>query len=284
MNTPNPLVPSGSLLEQHKTKGKSNLLIAVFTILAIHVVLFGGLLIQGCKRDNRTETTKLENTNFPAVDTNATFFTNYPAVETNPPGVAPPPGTATNPPPTGIAGVPPGPGTIPGAVELTGAAKEYKVVKGDTFSKIAKAHHITVSAMVKANPGVDSAHLKIGQVLQVPAPTPAKPAAGSPAGTLPPEAAAMGTTEAGASLLYSVKAKDTLTKIATAHGVTVKALSQANQLKTDRLQVGQKLKIPPKAAASPTTAAPSPAATRAPAYPPPTGAPPIGATPGGASR
>src|SRR5207247_1668197 len=31
---------------------KPNIKIAVATILAIHLVLFGGLLLQGCKRDN----------------------------------------------------------------------------------------------------------------------------------------------------------------------------------------------------------------------------------------
>ena len=46
MNTPNPLIPQGSL--QQQSKGKSNLRIAVLTIVAIHVVVLGGLLMQGC--------------------------------------------------------------------------------------------------------------------------------------------------------------------------------------------------------------------------------------------
>jgi LysM repeat protein len=44
--------------------------------------------------------------------------------------------------------------------------------------------------------------------------------------------------------VYVVKAGDTLTAIAKAHGSTVKAIRAANNLKTDRLLVGKKLKIP----------------------------------------
>jgi hypothetical protein len=46
MNTPNPLIPQGSFLEQQKSKSKSNLFIAVLAILAIHIVFFSGLLMQ----------------------------------------------------------------------------------------------------------------------------------------------------------------------------------------------------------------------------------------------
>ena len=46
--------------------------------------------------------------------------------------------------------------------------KNYSVVKGDTYSKIAKANGVSVSALAKANPGVDPAKLKVGQVLHIP--------------------------------------------------------------------------------------------------------------------
>jgi LysM repeat protein len=44
--------------------------------------------------------------------------------------------------------------------------------------------------------------------------------------------------------LYVVKSGDSLTRIAKAHGTTVKALKAANDLKGDRIVVGAKLKIP----------------------------------------
>jgi LysM repeat protein len=44
--------------------------------------------------------------------------------------------------------------------------------------------------------------------------------------------------------LYVIKSGDTLTRIARAHGTTVKALRAANGLEGDRIVVGAKLKIP----------------------------------------
>ncbi len=44
--------------------------------------------------------------------------------------------------------------------------------------------------------------------------------------------------------LYVIKSGDTLTRIAKAHGTTVKALKAANSLVNDRIVVGAKLKIP----------------------------------------
>ena len=52
MSTPNPLIPQGTL-QAKASRGASNIRIAVATIIAIHVVFFGGLLLQGCKRDNK---------------------------------------------------------------------------------------------------------------------------------------------------------------------------------------------------------------------------------------
>src|SRR5947207_260229 len=50
MNTPNPLIPQGSL--ERQSKGKSTVRIAIFTIISIHAVFFAGLLMQGCRRDD----------------------------------------------------------------------------------------------------------------------------------------------------------------------------------------------------------------------------------------
>ena len=44
--------------------------------------------------------------------------------------------------------------------------------------------------------------------------------------------------------IYVVKSGDTLSRIAKAHGTTVKALKTANNLGNDRIVVGSKLKIP----------------------------------------
>ena len=52
MNNPNPLIPQGSLLQQ-RAKGKPHLRVAIF-IVAVHLVFLGGLLIQGCKKEDET--------------------------------------------------------------------------------------------------------------------------------------------------------------------------------------------------------------------------------------
>ena len=248
MNNSNPLVPQGSMLEQ-KSKGHARTRLAVFfvCILAVHVIGLMALLMAGCKREQPAS---------PPPETNVvppTFEpTNLATVETNAliaPPVAPPPAAA----PT--ATLPPTP---------TPSTTEYVVAKGDSFYSIGKKLGLSSRAIQEANPGVDSTKLKVGQKLAIPSPASSPPAlAGQPATGLLP----------GSEQVYVVKSGDTLTKIAAKHGATVKALRAANALKTDKIKVGQRLKIPVKTAA-PTPSAPaeavpmSPAPVPAPAIPP----------------
>jgi len=53
-----------------------------------------------------------------------------------------------------------------------------------------------------------------------------------------------------------VKSRDTLTQIARTHGTTVTAIRQVNGMTTDRIYVGQKLKLPPKTNATTTAVNP----------------------------
>ncbi len=242
MNNPNPFVPQGSMLEQ-KNKTRSRVKVAVFCVVALNVLGLTALLMQGCKR----EQTEAENTP-PTVDTNAppTVDTNLPpTVETNPP-VAPPQ----------VVTPAPAPET---------AATEYVVVKGDSFSKIAKKFGVTVKAVEAANPGVEPTKLKVGQKISIPAAS-AGAAAPAPAGMAP--VAAGGGEES-----YTVKSGDTLTKIAKAHGTTVKAIESENNLTTTQIKVGQKLKMPAKAEAAVPAPEPAPAPAPAPAAPAPAPAP-----------
>src|SRR5688572_10314513 len=78
MNTPSPLIPQGSLSQM---KGRSNVQLAVITIVAIHVVFFGGLLLQGCKRDTKTadggsatDTNVIDTLSYGPIDTNAGMY------------------------------------------------------------------------------------------------------------------------------------------------------------------------------------------------------------------
>jgi LysM repeat protein len=221
MNNQNPIIPQGSALEQ-KNKARARVKIQVFFVLAVHGIGLMALLMQGCGQPKEP---------VPVVETPVT---NTPPafVETNTPPVttSTPPVVVTAPVPVEVL-VPP---TVPAG------ATEYAIVKGDSFSTLAKRFHVSAKAIADANPGVDSTKLKIGQKIHIPAA--AAPAVPAVTGTAPFESAS-----AGGEQTYTVKSGDNLTKIAGQLGTTIKALRAANGLKTDSIKVGQKLKIPAKA-------------------------------------
>ena len=74
-------------------------------------------------------------------------------------------------------------------------ADPYTVVKGDTLEKIAKRTGTTVADLVARNKLRDANHIRIGTVLDVPAPPPAVPVLPKP-------------------ILYTVKAGDTALRLA----------------------------------------------------------------------
>lgn len=64
----------------------------------------------------------------------------------------------------------PAPGTTTGTPpQPSGEAKVYSVEKGDNLTRIAAKHGISLSDLEKANPGVDSKKLAVGQKLNIPA-------------------------------------------------------------------------------------------------------------------
>jgi LysM repeat protein len=211
-------------LEQ-QSKRRSRLILAVFCAVAVGVVGIMGMLIQGCKREQISEGP-------PPVDTNTVVMdTNTPPLEAS--NVAPPVVVPVQAPVPEVAGT------------------EYVVVKGDTLGKIAKNHGVTLNALKAANPGVEPTKLKVGQKLSIPASS-----AGASAMTGGPVSTGSGV----AGETYTVKSGDTLSKIAKAHGTTVKALRAENNLTTDHILVGKKLKIPAKAEAAAPAPVPAPVA------------------------
>jgi len=247
MNNPNPFVPQGSLLEQHKRRSRMKL--AVFCVVAMSVASLTAMLIEGCKR---------EETENPPVDTNqvTSVDTNTQSLEaSNPPVVVPP--ISTNPPSQVVSAPLPQPNT-PQPEAAQGST--YVVVKGDTLGKIAKANGISVRALESANPDVQPTRLKIGEKLNIPAGATGGSATGDTSGT----------TDTSGADIYVVKSGDTLSRIAHSHGTTVKALETENNLSTTKIKVGQKLKIPAGAESNavPVAAAPAPAPAPMPATPP----------------
>lgn len=231
MNTPNPtpFTPSPSGFGSPSvSKGRARLKLAILVVLAMHVLLFGGLLLQGCKPES-TERTPVYGDAPP------------PAQLPSPPPVtepaAPPPDLTTGAPPVSAPAVTP-PVTMPLEPlppQPAPTAQQYEVAAGDTFYSIGQKFGVSMKAIADANPGVDPRRLRIGQKLVIPAPQPAT--AGAPVAA-PTPAGAPG------EIIYTVKSGDNLTRIAAQHGTTVKAIRAANNLTTDRIKVGDKLRIP----------------------------------------
>jgi LysM repeat protein len=199
MSAFNPIIPPGSPLERAHPRRNPKLVVTVFAILAVHVLLLSGLLIQGCKRDDKNAAS------------NPDTFTNSTA--------ALPPLPAANPPP---------PVTAP------------------SFSA---APSTQAPAAVYPAPSAPAETMSAPVVATEPSPvlTPktaeTTPSASHAAGSTHSNKAKVATAD-GPVTVYVVKVGDNLTKIARAHGTTAKAIREASALKTDRILVGQKLKVP----------------------------------------
>lgn len=121
------------------------------------------------------------------------------------------------------------------AAAPAGAAQRYTVVAQDTLYSIAKRFGVSVDRIVEANGLRDPGKIRIGEVLLIPDPTPAR------AGPAKPVA----SSSAPAGAVYVVRPGDTLYSLAHARGVTVQALVEANDLSSpDHLRIGQVLRIP----------------------------------------
>lgn len=291
MSTPNPLNPQGSLLEQ-KAKRKTNLPVIVAIFLGIHAVVLGGILMAGCKPEPKPEAKQAPEPVLPPITPPADLGSPVAPAPGLPPGGAAAPGTL---PPIGSAPAPtPGfaplpatptappvapaplpvvpftpPAPEPAPAPPVAEAKVHVVAKNDSFYTMSKKYGVGMKAISDANPGVDSTKLKIGQKVNIPAAAPktAKATNGS-------------APTADADGIYTVKSGDVLGTIAKRHGTTVAKLREANNLKTDQIKVGQKLKVPAggaKKSSEPAASAPAPKAEPAPAVPAlPPSLPPLG--------
>jgi LysM repeat protein len=235
MNSSSPFLPPGSEMER-QNQVRSQLKVKIFAAIGVNVaVLLALLLTPGCKREQPQPEESYQpiftETNPP--DFYASEPTNVPYGETDPTAVYPPvadpvvdPVAPTLPPVT----VPPPVVTIP-----PGAATEYTIKAGDTFSSIAPKHNVTVKALLEANPNVDPAKLQIGKTILIPPPTV----------TTTPTASSTPTVDPVSGLTnYKVKSGDTLSGLAARYNTTIKAIQTANGLTDTRIKVGDTLKIP----------------------------------------
>lgn len=104
----------------------------------------------------------------------------------------------------------------------------YVVKSGDTLYSIAKKYNTTVSNLMTLN-NLTSSNLSLNQVLKVPT-----------------------EDDASASNEYIVKSGDTLYSIANKYGLTVDELKNLNNLTSNVLSIGQKLKVNKTSSTTPT--------------------------------
>lgn len=233
MNSESPLVPQGSFLEQ-KNQGRARVRIAVFVVLAIHCAGVMALLMQGCKKPADAQASAADSTTNTPV---APFF-----IEPTNPFVAAPETNLPLPLPTNPAVM------TPIAQEVTqqtltappATVTDHKIAKGENLGKLAKQYGVSSKAIQDANPGLDPVRMKVDATIRIPAAAPVSTASNK----IAPNSTNGSNTANGN--IYKVKSGDTLTSVARAHGVRAKELTALNKLKTQRITVGQKLKLPAK--------------------------------------
>lgn len=131
-------------------------------------------------------------------------------------------------------------------------ASSYKIKPGDTLWKVASSNDVSVANLKSWN-RLSTDAIYPNQVLRLTSPS----AASTPAPSAPAAPAAAKTST------YTVKAGDTLYKVAKAHATSVTKIQQLNNLSTSTIHIGQKLKV--SGTASAVVASPSPAPAAPPA-------------------
>ena len=135
------------------------------------------------------------------------------------------------------------------------STKTYTVKSGDNLYRIAKKHSITVSQLMSWN-DLSNTIIFPAQVLKV-----TKPSTNGTSGSTGSSSStdSLGSTESSTATAttYKVKSGDTLSKIARTYSMTVSQIKSLNDLTSDLIYVGQKLKISKEASDLPSVSTPS---------------------------
>lgn len=127
-------------------------------------------------------------------------------------------------------------------------AVQYQVKKGDSLWKISRSFDISLKELLAANGLNENSTIQVGQTIVIPS-----EASGPPL---------VSSSSPGASLteVYTVVKGDTLSRIAKAYNSTVNDIQVANGLKSDIIQLGQRLTVPVNSLSS-GGSSPAPAST-----------------------
>ncbi|MBK4205491.1 peptidoglycan endopeptidase [Bacillus subtilis] len=123
----------------------------------------------------------------------------------------------------------------------TSATKTYTVKSGDSLWKIANNYNLTVQQIRNSN-NLKTDMLYVGQVLKL--------TGKASSGTSSSSSSSSSNASSSTTTTYTVKSGDSLWVIAQKFNVTAQQIREKNNLKTDVLQIGQKLVISGKTSSS----------------------------------
>lgn len=164
-----PFLPPGGFLEP-QFKARARFRVTTFVVLTLQGLFLVALLLQGCNQPPVVELTTgasespASAPSGPPAHAPAAYASRLRLAPTNPP---PKPSIVAAPmePPAVAA-----PASAPAPVHapVAAAGSEYTIRRGDTFRAIARQFHVSVRALMRANPGVRATRLQIGQTVRVP--------------------------------------------------------------------------------------------------------------------
>jgi len=123
--------------------------------------------------------------------------------------------------------------------QVIGGDKLHKVVSGESLSRIAKKYKVSIADLEKWN-NMRASDLKAGQELRISGSVEMEPAKAAPVVQEKVEK----ITEPSSRGTHLVVKGETLSSIAQKEGTTVAIIREMNQLKNDRVNLGQILKVP----------------------------------------
>ena len=134
----------------------------------------------------------------------------------------------------------------------------YVVKNGDYLGRIASRNRCTVAQIKRWN-GLKSNNIRVGQRLVIyrGGGGPSTSSSSSATTAAAPSSSSSSTQSSTPTGTYTVKSGDTLSGIATRHGVTVNQLKQWNGLTSNNIKVGQKLKLNSSSSAASASASSS---------------------------
>jgi membrane-bound lytic murein transglycosylase D len=117
----------------------------------------------------------------------------------------------------------------------------YTVKKGETLASIARKNHVTQVALREANDLGRTGRVRANQELRIPE----RPTSGLPSSsaTRTASVASARPSAAGSATTYRVQRGDTLSSIARQFSISIDDIRRFNQLRTDRINIGDRLTV-----------------------------------------